>query len=176
MRTSKQKLNRHVENEVGKTYQTVLNYMDTERDKCAMKYIFNTDNQCQICKLQNTQNKCAIKRSRDVIPNHLRKFAKLREDIRKQLKSKDLTERQERYLMKRTLEAEKMRQMKVRNSDRTSRKLKVEEFPDLVVIIEYEFGEGDNRDRGGGGLESHSKLRKELLYRAANNKTKMKDA
>ena len=40
--------------------------------------------------------------------------------------------------------------MKVRNNERTSRKLKVEEFPDLVAIIEYEFGEGDNRDRGAG--------------------------
>lgn len=56
-----------------------------------------------------------------------------------------------------------MRQMKARNSERTGRKLKVDEFPDLVTIIEYEFGEGDNRDRGGGGLKSHSKLRKELL-------------
>lgn len=54
-------------------------------------------------------------------------------------------------------------------------KLKVEEFPDLVAIKEYEFREGDHRQRGGSGLESHWKLLKELLHRAADNKTKMKD-
>ena len=60
--------------------------------------------------------------------------------------------------MKRLLEVEKIKQIRVRNSERTGRKLKVEEFPDLVAIMEYEFGEGDHRERGGGGLESHSKL------------------
>ena len=55
-------------------------------------------------------------------------------------------------------------------------KLKVEEFPDLVAILEYEFEEGDQRERGGGGLESHSKLRKKLLYTASDSKTRMKDA
>ncbi|KAL9976902.1 hypothetical protein ACROYT_G014243 [Oculina patagonica] len=115
----KTKLNRHVEKEVGNTYRRVLNYMDTERDKSAMKYILTKITSVKFAgKLQNTQNKCSLKQSRDVNPNHLRKFAELREDIRKQLKNKG----------------------------------------------------------GGGGLESHSKLQKELLYRAADNKTKMKDA
>ena len=40
--------------------------------------------------------------------------------------------------------------------------------------MEYEFGE-DNKDRGGGGLESHSKLRNDILYRMADKRTKMKD-
>ena len=53
--------------------------------------------------------------------------------------------------------------------------MKVEEFPDLVAIIEYEFG-GDHREHGGGDRESHSKLRNKLLYRASDSKTKMKDA
>lgn len=106
----KTKLNRHVEKKVGNTYRRVLNYMDTERDKSAMKYILTKITSVKFAgKLQNTQNKCSLKQSRDVNPNHLRKFAELREDIRKQLKNKDLTERQERYLMKRTLEAEKIR-------------------------------------------------------------------
>lgn len=37
-------------------------------------------------------------------------------------------------------------------------KLKVEEFLDFVVIMEYEFGEGDYRECGGGGLESYLKF------------------
>ena len=43
-------------------------------------------------------------------------------------------------------------------------------------VLEYEFCECDKRERGGGGLESHSKLHNDMLYRAADNKTKMKHA
>ena len=170
-------LNRHIENEIGKTYKTLLNYMDTERDKSAMKYILSRITSVKFAsKLQDTSNKESIRRSRDLIPYHLQRFSELRETIRKEIGARNLSKRQECYLMKRTLEAEKIKQIRIRNSERTGRKLKVEEFPDLVAILEYEFGEGDHRERGGGGLESHSKLRKELLYRASNNKTKMKDA
>ena len=170
-------LNRHIEKQIGTTYKTLLSYMDTERDKSAMKYILTKITSVKFAsKMQNTTNKDSIRRSRDLIPSHLRKFSELREDIRKELGTRNLSKRQERYLMKRTLEAEKMKQIRVRNSERSGRKLKVEEFPDLVAIMEYEFGEGDHRERGGGGLESHSKLRNELLYRASDSKTKMKDA
>ena len=170
-------LNRHIAKQIGTTYKTLLSYMDTERDKSAMKYILTKITSVKFAtKMQNTSNKNSIRRSRDLIPSHLRKFSELREDIRKELGTRNLSKRQERYLMKRTLEAEKMKQIRVRNSERSGRKLKVEEFPDLVAIMEYEFGEGDQRERGGGGLESHSKLRNELLYRASDSKTKMKDA
>ena len=43
-------------------------------------------------------------------------------------------------------------------------------------MIEYEFGDGDRLKRGGGGLESHSKLENDTLYCAADNKTNMADA
>ena len=61
-----------------------------------------------------------------------------------------------------------------RRNINTGAKLKMEEFPNLVTILEYEFGKGDDIKRGGGGLESHSKLHN-ILYRAADNKTKMKN-
>ena len=56
------------------------------------------------------------------------------------------------------------------------RKLKIDGFPDIAAIIEYEFGEGDRVKRAGGGLESHLKLENDTLYRAADNKTNMADA
>ena len=58
----------------------------------------------------------------------------------------------------------------------SGRKLKIEEFPDIAAILEYEFGEGDRIKRGGGGLESHPKLTNDILYRAADNVTNMTDA
>ena len=56
------------------------------------------------------------------------------------------------------------------------RNLKCEEFPDLAVILEYAFGEGDWIDRAGGGLESHPRLTDTVLYRAADSNTLMKHA
>lgn len=41
--------------------------------------------------------------------------------------------------------------------------------------MEYEFGEGDYREYGGGGLESYLKFRNEFLYRVFDSKIKMKD-
>lgn len=58
----------------------------------------------------------------------------------------------------------------------SGRKLKIEEFPDIAAILEYEFGRGDRTKRGGGGLESHPKLTNDIFYQAANNVTNMKDA
>ena len=172
----KTSLNRHSENQIGGTYKTLLSYMDTERDKSAMKYILSKITSMKFAsKLQNTSNKESIRRSRDITPGNLRRFSELRQDVRKELGKRNLTKRQKCYFMKRLVEAERIKQIIIRNSERTGRKLKAEEFPDLVAIMEYEFGEGDHRERGGGGLESHSKLRNELLYRASDSKTKMKD-
>lgn len=75
-------LNRHIENQIGRTYETLLSYMDTERDKSAMKYILTKITSVKFAsKLQNTSNKQSIRRSRDITPSHLRRFSELREDI-----------------------------------------------------------------------------------------------
>ena len=56
------------------------------------------------------------------------------------------------------------------------RRLKCEEFPDLVGVLEFVFGEGDRIDRAGGGLESHPRLTDTALYRAADSNTVMRQA
>ena len=141
-----------------------------------MKYILSKITSVKFAsKLCNTSNKESIRRSRDITPSNLRRFSELR-DVRKELGKRNLTKRQKCYFMIRLVEAEKIKQIRIRNSERMGRNLKVAEFTDLVTIMEVEFGEGDHRERGGGGLESHSKLPNELLYRASNSKTKMKDA
>ena len=55
------------------------------------------------------------------------------------------------------------------------RKLKTEEFPQLPAVMEYAFGEGDI-NRGGGGLEAHSRLTTGTLYRLRDNATIMREA
>ena len=123
-----------------------------------------------------TQNKQSLQRCRDIVPQQLNDFQTLREKLRAELTGQELSPKQEKQLLSRKLQIEKLRKIRSRRNINTGRKLKVDEFPDLVAILEYEFGEGDRRERGGGGLESHSKLHNEILYRAADSKTKMKDA
>ena len=78
--------------------------------------------------------------------------------MRAELKGQELSPKQEKQLLSRKWQIEKLRKIRSRRNINTGRKLKVDEFPDLVAILEYEFGEGDRRERGGGGLESHTKL------------------
>ena len=106
-----------------------------------------------------------------MVPEQLSEFENLRQQLSRELQERKLSPRQEKQLLRRKLQIEKIRQIRSRRNINTGTKLKIEEFPDLVSILEYEFGEG-----GGGGLESHSKLHNDILYRAADNKTKMKDA
>ena len=54
--------------------------------------------------------------------------------------------------------------------------LKCEEFPDLVNILEFAFGESDQVDRAGSQLESHPTLTDTVLHRAVDNNTMMKHA
>ena len=71
--------NRHIENLIGGTYKTLLSYMDTERDKSAMKYILSAITCVKFAsKLQNISNKESIRRSRDITPCNLRRFSELR--------------------------------------------------------------------------------------------------
>ena len=173
----KTKLNKHIENEVGDIYRTALSYMDTERDKNTIKFILTRITSINfMSRLQMTQNKQSLQRCRDIVPQQLNDFQTLREKLRAELTGQELSPKQEKQLLSRKLQIEKLRKIRSRRNINTGRKLKVDEFPDLVAILEYEFGEGDRRERGGGGLESHSKLHNEILYRAADSKTKMKDA
>lgn len=103
-------LNKHVEDKIGDTYHSVLSYVDTESDRNTMKYILTRITSVNfMARLQNTQNKSALQRCRDIVPLHLRQFERLRENTREMLKERQLTKRQERYLLKRTLQIEKMR-------------------------------------------------------------------
>ena len=77
----KTSLNRHIENQIGRTYKKLLSYMDTERDKSLMKYISSKTTRVKFAsKLQSIWNKQSITCTRDITPIHLR-FSELREDI-----------------------------------------------------------------------------------------------
>lgn len=54
------------------------------------------------------------------------------------------------------------------------RRLKCEENPLFVPLLEYAFMEADIRERGGVGLQSHPRLLEETLYMTQQNHTDMK--
>ena len=107
----------------------------------------------------------------------LEKFETVMQELKEKKELADLEPHEKRGFLRRQKDLLKERQLRHRyKSDISGRKLKIEEFPDIAAILEYEFGEGDRIKRGGGGLESHSKLESDTLYRAADSKTNMVDA
>ena len=56
------------------------------------------------------------------------------------------------------------------------RPLKCDQFPEMVAILEFAFGERDKIEFSGGGMKCHSRLTEGTLYRAADNATTMKAA
>ena len=127
-----------------------------------------------MAQLQETRDKKALQTCRDMFAKQLSEFANLRRQLSRELHKQKLSPRQEKQLLCRKLQIEKIRQIRSQRNTYTGAKLNIEEFPDLVSILEYEFGEGDDR-KHGGGLESLNYITT-ILYRAADNKTKMKDA
>ena len=87
-----------------------------------------------------------------MVPEQLSEFANLRQQLSRELQERKLSPRQEKQLLRRKIQIEKIRQIRSRRNINTGAKLKIEEFPDLISILEYEFGKGDDRKHGGGGL------------------------
>lgn len=87
-----------------------------------------------------------------------------------------MTNQQQQKLHRLVLRRLKTKQLKSRISEGRGRKLKCEEFPELPALLEFAFGDGDRLQRSGGGLEAHSKLYDETMYKASDNMTVMREA
>ena len=146
-------LNKHEEGKIGELYAEALGNMDTEKDRNTMKYIFPKITSVNfMVRLENVKNRNAYRNCLHIVPQHLKQFRRLHEEIKVPLEKRDLSQRQREYLLRRTLQ--KKRKKDESDPGEEQHQLKVEEFPDLVSILEYQFGEGDTRARRGGGLES----------------------
>ena len=169
-RTAKE-TNQHMEDSIADVYECALKYLDSERDRDVVKFLLAKITSVSFAaKLQGVKNKSSIRKCLGKVPVLLDEFHTISENTMDEVQRySSLNERQKKALFRRIRDAVKTKQLKHRYQNQTGRNLKVEEFHDLAAILEYEFSEG-------GGLESHSKLRRETLYRAADNKTKMKDA
>ena len=167
-------LNEHVTNTVGECFKEALNYMDSKRDRDTVIAMIEclTSVKFVARKLLNVQNKGAVQGSRDSFKENLCAFR----DIRKtsQVVRNDMTNEQQCKLAIRIANKRKLKEI-LHIAPGRGRKLKCEENPMLVPLLEYAFMEADIIE-GGGGVQSHPRLIDDTLYRTSDNVTNMKQA
>lgn len=87
-----------------------------------------------------------------------------------------MTTQQQNKFSRLLLRKLKIKQLNSCIAEGRGHKLKCEEFPELPALLEFAFGDGDRLRQGGGGLETHSKLYNETMYKASDNMTIMREA
>lgn len=173
-KTDQTVVNQRVEEAIGSRYDTLLQYLDSKRDRDTVKAILTQITSAKFMgKLANVQDRRSFQYSKGTVARNLQLFEEMKSEI--QVIDPSMTEEAKRRKRDRLLQAMKLEKLRHVFKGR-GRKLKCEEFPDLTGILEFAFGESDRVDRAGGGLESHPRLTDTVLYRAADSNTIMKQA
>lgn len=105
-----------------------------------------------MAKLKGTANKESLQNCVLTVPRKLKKFGEIMQDLTAQKSLSSLSPNEQRGLIRRRKDLIKERDLRhqFKSSQNISgRKLKIEEFPDIAAILEYEFGEGGRIKRGG---------------------------
>ena len=141
-------VNQRVEEAIGSTYDTLLQYLDSKRDKDTVKTILTQITSAKFMgKLANVQDKRSFQYSKGIVGHNLQLFEDMKSEI--QVIDPSKTEEAKRKKRNRLLQAMKLEKLCHVFKGR-GRKLKCEEFPDLTGILEFAFGESDRVDRAGG--------------------------
>ena len=165
----------HIKEKISSVYKECFDYLDSKQDKDVLQFLMSKITSIMYtAELKGVQNRDSVKASKAYVNRNLALFKELKFSL--QEKYSDLQASKKEALIRRRLEAAKLQTMRHTYQGTKGRKLKCVEFSDLAVVLEFEFSEGDRIKRGGGGLESHPKLRTNILYKAEDGKTKMKDA
>ncbi len=167
-------INDRVKEAIGDQYKSVLDYLDSKRDRDTLQAVLTKITSATfMTKLAGVQDKRTFQRAKDLVNVNLKLYEDMKKNIFESSQgSNDVAEKKKRRRILDKLKMEKLRHVFVGRG----RDLKCEEFPDLVNILEFAFGESDQVDRAGGGLESHPRLTDTVLYRAVDNNTMMKHA
>ena len=166
--------NRQIENRIGNLFKSSLELMDTKRDKDILKGLFAYATSVKfVSKIQKVQNKSAIMSCRDELKGNIEIFKSIKETS--QVVRNDMTVIQQYHLQKRIMQARKDNEMKLKFESR-GRMMKAEEWPQLCKVMEYIFGEYDQKENSGGGLEAHPRLKNEVMFRSVHNNMFMTQA
>lgn len=174
-RDEKAEIKDHIKMKIGETFKDCLEYMDSKRDKDVLKYVISSiTNVKAAADIIGVQNRDGVRRSEAVVQINLGKFSEIKADIER--KYANLSDDTRKAVVRRAIDVCKIKELRHIFKGNKGRKLKAMEFPDLGALLEFQFGEGSRIRAAGGGLESHPKLKNEIMYKAEGNKTKMKDA
>ncbi len=167
-------VNQRVEEAVGSSYKTLLEYLDTKRDRDTVKAILAKITSAKfMAKIANVQDQRSFQQSKALVFHNLHLFEEMKQEI--EVNETSMNEEAKRRKRNRLLQKMKIEKLRHVFKGR-GRSLKCEDFPDLAGILEFAFGEGDRVDRAGGGLESHPRLTDTVLYRAADSNIIMRHA
>ena len=166
--------NKKIEGKVGAIFASAIQMMDTKRDKDILKGIFSHATSVKfVSKMQQVQNKTAIMNCRDELKANITTFQEIQKTS--QVVRNDMRNSQQSRLQKRIVQRRKDNEMKSR-FERRGRMLKCEEWPELAQTLEYIFSEFDQKEKSGGGLEAHARLKNNNMYRCKDNNTFMRQA
>lgn len=119
-----------------------------------------------MAKLKGTANKESLQNCVLTVPRKLKKFGEIMQDLTAQKSLSSLSPNEQQGLIRRQKDLIKERDLRHRfksSQNISGRKLKIEEFPDIAAILEYEFGEGGRIKRVGWlGISSKAKKRHTL--------------
>lgn len=138
-----------LEEAIGSNYETVMQYLDSKRDRDTLKAVLAKVTSVNfMTKLANVQDKRSFQRSKGLVGRNLELFKEMKNEI---MSNSESTSDAERKKNNRILEHMKLEKLRHIHKGR-GRKLKCEEFPDLAGILEFAFGEGDRSRQGGRWL------------------------
>ena len=163
-----------VRKRLSNSFQSALSCLDTKKDRDIFMGIFaHLTSANTVMRLQNLQNRGAIVRQAVRTDSLFRNYETMRTSVLS-VRS-DMTNKQQQEFERKKLKKLSAKYFKS-ICDGRGRRLKCEEFPELPFLLEYAFGQQDVLERGGGGLQAHSKLYENTLYKAMDNKTIMREA
>jgi len=167
-------INKHTEERLQEIFSDALQFLDTARDRQVLKGILaHLTSINATTKLQGLKSKKGTRNAVRVLNSNVNKFRNIK--MTSQIVRSDLTPKQTLQVQRRIISKRKAKEMRTIAVGR-GRRLKIEQFPQLSKALEHAFGEGDVRDAGGGGLESHPRLTNGILYKSVDNVTTMKKA
>lgn len=142
-------VNQKLEEAIGSNYETVMQYLDSKRDRDMLKAVLAKVTSVNFTtKLANVQDKRSFQRSKGLVGRNLELFKEMKNEIMSNLESTSDAERKKNNRILERMKLEKLRHI----HKGRGRKLKCEEFPDLAGILEFAFGEGDRSRQGGRWL------------------------
>ncbi|CAH3163281.1 unnamed protein product [Porites lobata] len=163
-----------VRKRLNNSFQTALSCLDTKKDRDIFMGIFaHLTSATNVMRLRTLQRRRAIVRQAVRTDSLFRNYESMKTSVLSV--RNDMTNKQQQEF-----ERKKLRNLSAKYfksiCDGRGRRLKCEEFPELPALLEYAVGQQDVLARGGRGLEAHSKLYENTLYKAIDNKTIMREA